>query len=81
MFQLVRTIGGMDLALRQAPVFTVSFVVASLFYKLGSFALEAAAFLATWFVLDALVEGVARLVRRASAADVMDVVEVVEEAS
>jgi len=62
MFQLVRAIGAMDLAVRQLPVFTVSFVIASSFYKFGSFALEAGAFLATWFVLDALVEGVARLV-------------------
>jgi hypothetical protein len=62
MFQLFRAIGAMDLAVRQLPVFMVSFVVASVFYKFGSFALEAVAFLATWFVLDAVVEGAVRLV-------------------
>ena len=64
MFQLIRAISALDLAARQAPVLVVSFLVASLFYKFGNFALEAAAFLATWFVLDAAVEGVRLLVRR-----------------
>lgn len=64
MFQLFRAIGATDLAVRQLPVFSISFVVASVFYKFGSFALEAGAFLATWFVLDGVVEGVTRLVNR-----------------
>jgi hypothetical protein len=64
MFQFVRAVGGLDLATRQAPVFAVSFVVASLLYKFGSFALEAGAFLATWFVLDAVVEAITWLVAR-----------------
>jgi hypothetical protein len=57
MFQLVRALAAMDLAVRQVPVFAVSFLLASLFYRFGSFALETGAFLATWFVLDAAVEG------------------------
>ena len=57
MFQLVRALGAMDLAVRQAPVAGVSFILASLFYK----------FLATWFVLDALVDGVRLLATRRSA--------------
>jgi hypothetical protein len=56
MFQLIRSLSTSELAARQGPVFAVAFVVASLFYKFGSFALEAVAFLITWFVLDALVE-------------------------
>jgi len=64
MFQLIRAISALDLATRQAPVFLVSFLVASFFYKFGNFALEAVAFLATWFVLDAAVEAVRLLVRR-----------------
>ncbi len=56
MFQLVRTLSSLDLTARQAPVLGVSFLIASFFYKFGSFALETVAFLATWFVLDALVE-------------------------
>lgn len=57
MFQLVRALGAMDLAIRQVPVFVASFLLASFFYKFGSFALETGAFLATWFALDAVVEG------------------------
>ncbi|MFD9663466.1 hypothetical protein ACFWAY_17855 [Rhodococcus sp. NPDC059968] len=56
MFQLVRTLRTLDVVVRQVPVFVISFLIASFFYKFGSFALEALAFLATWFVLDALVE-------------------------
>jgi hypothetical protein len=62
MFQAVRALGAMDLAIRQVPVFVVSFLLASFFYKFGSFALETGAFLATWFALDALVEGARLLV-------------------
>jgi hypothetical protein len=39
----------------QAPAFLVSFVIAELFYKFHSFTLECLAFLATWFVIDAVV--------------------------
>ncbi|URM89093.1 hypothetical protein LUW75_02645 [Streptomyces sp. MRC013] len=60
MFQLLHNLSSTDLAARQFPVFAVSFVLASLFYRFGSFALEAVAFLATWFVLDAVVEGARR---------------------
>ncbi len=64
MFQLMRILNASELAARQAPVFVLSFALASLFYKFGSFALEAIALLATWFVLDALVEGVRLGLRR-----------------
>lgn len=64
MFQLVRAVGATGLAVRQIPVFGVSFLIASLFYKFGSFALETGAFLATWFVIDTLVEGVRILMSR-----------------
>jgi hypothetical protein len=40
----------------QAPVFGVSLVIAELFYKFHSFTLECAAFLGTWFLLDAAVQ-------------------------
>jgi hypothetical protein len=46
-YQLLASISTQDLALRQGPAFAVSFVIASLFYKFGSFALECLAFLAT----------------------------------
>jgi hypothetical protein len=37
----------------QAPALLISFVVAELFFKWKSFALECLGFLALWFVLDA----------------------------
>lgn len=41
------------LLLIQGPALLISFVVASLFFKWKSFALECIGFLALWFVLDA----------------------------
>ncbi len=38
----------------QAPALLISFVVASLFFKWKSFALECLGFLALWFALDYL---------------------------
>jgi hypothetical protein len=64
MFQLMRVLSTSELVARQAPIFAAAFVIASLFYKFGSFALEAVAFLVTWFVLDALVEAVRHALRR-----------------
>lgn len=55
MFQLVKYLSTQQLVLRQLPLFIVSFVIAALFYKFGSFALECLAFLATWAVLDFIV--------------------------
>jgi hypothetical protein len=56
MFQFFAHLSRQDLALRQLPAFTLSFVLASLFYRFGSFALECVAFLATWFVVDAVAQ-------------------------
>lgn len=56
MFQLLKNLTTGELFLRQLPLFAVSFGIAELFYKFGSFALECVAFLATWFVLDGLVQ-------------------------
>ncbi len=61
MFQLLAAISGLDLFRRQLPCFAVAFMVASLFYRLGSFALECLAFLATWLLLGVLYEGLTRL--------------------
>lgn len=61
MFQLIKTLGAQVLLARQLPVAGVSFVTSALFYKFGNFALECAAFLATWFVLDATVQWAAKL--------------------
>ncbi|HET7276213.1 MAG TPA: hypothetical protein VFI91_13675 [Longimicrobiaceae bacterium] len=55
MFRLLTSISTGELFKSQMPVFLVAFVSAELFYKFHSFTLECAAFLATWYVLDAAV--------------------------
>lgn len=54
MFRLLTSISTGELFKRQLPVFLIAFVIAELFYKFHSFTLECAAFLVTWFVLDAV---------------------------
>lgn len=56
MFQLIRELSTQQIIARQLPTFAVSFLIAELFYKFHSFTLECAAFLVTWFVIDAIVE-------------------------
>ena len=55
MFTLIQLLPLRQLLTHQLPAFTLSFVIAERFYKLGSFALECLAFLATWFVIDGAV--------------------------
>ena len=66
MFTLIRAVSFGTLLQEQFPVLIISFVVAELFYKFHSFTLETAAFLVTWFALDAGVQVVKRLVRPAA---------------
>ena len=56
MYQLLRELPTQQLLIRQLPCFLVSFLIAEMFYKFHSFTLECAAFLVTWFVIDALAE-------------------------
>jgi hypothetical protein len=56
MYQLLHSLTSNDLFKRQLPVFVAAFAIAEFFYKFGSFALECVAFLATWYVLDAVVQ-------------------------
>lgn len=65
MYSLLRRIPRRDLILQQMPALGSSLLVAELFYKFGSFSLEAIAFLGTWFVLDAGVQAVRRLLATA----------------
>lgn len=55
MYQLLRTVPARDLLSRQLPSFSVAFVIASAYFRFGSFALESMAFLATWAAIDAVV--------------------------
>jgi hypothetical protein len=58
MYTLLRQVPTRLLLLIQAPSFLIAFVIAELFYKFKSFALECIAFLATWFVIDACINGI-----------------------
>jgi len=54
MFSLIKTLG-VEMSLRnEAGPFVVAFLIASFFFKFGSFALECAAFLVVWYVLSLL---------------------------
>jgi hypothetical protein len=61
MYTLLQSITVRQLLLEQAPILAASLVIAELFYKFHSFTLECIAFLATWYVLDALVKFVRRV--------------------
>jgi hypothetical protein len=54
MYTLIRQSSLGALLSVQAPPLLISFLVASLFFKWKSFALECLGFLVLWFVLDAL---------------------------
>lgn len=52
MFSLIKDLG-LRVAVRQEAVpFLIAFVIAELFFKFKSFALECLAFLAVWFVFS-----------------------------
>ena len=61
MYMLLRSLSVRELLIGQLPALTIAWLIAELFYKFHSFSLECAAFLATWFVFDALLQGVKRL--------------------
>lgn len=70
MFTLLRELPLRRLLAEQLPTLAAAWLVAELFYKFHSFSLECAAFLATWFVFDALVQGFKRVLAPApNAAD------------
>lgn len=58
MFTLIRTTTFRHLLTQQVPTLALSLLLAELFYKFHSFTLETGAFLATWFVLDYLVQAI-----------------------
>jgi hypothetical protein len=70
--ELIRTMSSVQMAVRQVAVFGASFLIASLFYRFGSFALEAVAFLATWLALDIVAHVVDRTVTGARATSPQD---------
>jgi hypothetical protein len=62
MFRLIRSLTLRQGLTEQLPALAVALCLAEALYKFHSFLLECGAFLATWFVLDATFQGVARLV-------------------
>lgn len=64
MYSLIDRLGFRDAAAKEAPALLIAFVIAELFYKFHSFALECVAFLATWLILSWLQAQLVRLFSR-----------------
>ncbi len=62
MYTLFRSIPTSQLVRKPLPALLAALLVAETFYKFHSFTLECLAFLATWFVLDALISALAGLI-------------------
>jgi hypothetical protein len=58
MYTLIRSLPFWQLLSEQVPTLGTALIIAELFYKFHSFTLECIAFLATWYVLDAVTQGV-----------------------
>jgi len=56
MYKLIHSLTFNELFKRQLPVFALAFAIAEVLYKFHSFTLECAAFLVTWYALDALAQ-------------------------
>jgi hypothetical protein len=64
MYSLIKSLTLRSFVIEQLPVLLLSFIIAEIFFKFHSFTLEALAFLATWFVLDWIVQSARRMVAR-----------------
>jgi hypothetical protein len=60
MYTLLRLLSVKRLTYEQVPTLTLAWIIAELFYKFHSFTLECGAFLATWLMLDGVVQEVVR---------------------
>jgi hypothetical protein len=58
MYTLMNSIPLRRFVIEQSLALGISFLIAGLFYKFGNFALEAVAFLATWYVIDFAIQTV-----------------------
>lgn len=63
MYQLLTRTSSGELFKIQLPVLIAALVVAEVFYKFGSFTLECVAFLATWFIFDAIASAIRKLMK------------------
>lgn len=64
MYTLFRMLPIKRLATEQIPALGFAWIIAELFYKFHSFTLECAAFLATWFLLDAFIQSLVRILTK-----------------
>lgn len=62
MYTLTRVIPVKRLLTEQLPALGAALIIAELFYKFHSFALECVAFLATWYVFDVIVSTVRKAI-------------------
>ena len=62
MYTLTRALSAKRFLIEQVPALGGALIVAEVFYKFHSFLLECVAFLATWYVFDALVALIRRSV-------------------
>ncbi|GGJ02439.1 hypothetical protein [Neoroseomonas lacus] len=69
MYTLLNLLPLRRLAAEQLPALAIAWVIAEFFFKFKSFTLECAAFLATWFVLDAAIQLLRRLIVGVEPAD------------
>ena len=60
MYTLFQLLPIKRLTCEQVPALALAWITAELFYKFHSFTLECAAFMATWFVFDALIQKLVR---------------------
>ncbi len=64
MYTLMQTMSWRRFLIEQVPILFISLIIAETFYKFGSFTLEAIAFLATWYVVDAAARIVINFVKK-----------------
>jgi hypothetical protein len=63
MYTLTRLLPIRRLAYEQVPALALAWIIAESFYKFHSFTLECAAFLATWFIFDALIQQIRNIAK------------------
>jgi hypothetical protein len=68
MYSLISRLPPRQLLLRHAPTLIGALAIAEMFFKWKSFLLEAGGFLVTWYLLDAAVSFVERLLGRGRSA-------------
>jgi hypothetical protein len=66
MLSQLRASGWQVVMTRELPALAFALVVAEVWFKFGSFSLEALAFLAVWYATSAALGGAAALVRKAA---------------